>query len=1053
MSSSNLNDLLPFSQLNNDEFRNYTMKHSNALNESDLMNLRNLIFNPFALSKGRGKSHFMLNSDLDPDHNYYNTIINYIDTCDYHDEDSFKRMAKDSANTEFSILHLNIRSILSKYDDFKTYIRSLEHEFSIIGLTETWLNSSNANDFPLPNYHNTGMVRKNKQGGGVSLYINKSYQFRERFDLATNENDVIESQVIELTAKPKNILIGIIYRPPNGKVEEFKECLSGLLQTLDLENKKCFLMGDFNLDLLKIEENRHIKDFTNIMFSSAFYPLISRPTRISNTSATLIDNIFVNKIEESYKCGILFTDLSDHLPVFLTTSNSLRLKRCNAVTIKQRLINEKTINRLCQDLEHQDWNEVYSFDDVQNAYDHFYTILYRLFDKNIPLVKPRSNLHDRGQKALWITKGILKSRKTKNILYKKFKKPIKENESIYKAYRNKFNKVKNAAKKCYYNKEFNEHKGNLRYQWKLINEVINKNQLKPELQDCFVQNETLISDPTEISNKFNEYFVNVGPNLASKIAGTNVNLSTFLGKRLVNSIFLDAVTENEVEFEIRQLSGNKSCGHDEIPPKLVKKIAKHIIRPLTYIYNQSFLTGIIPNDLKIAIVTPVFKANNKEEFSNYRPISVLPCFSKILEKLMYKRLLNYLEKENILFPSQYGFRKKHSTNLAAIELMTKISQAIDNNEYTAGVFLDLAKAFDTVNHEILLRKLDHYGIRGIVHDWFKNYLINRQQIVKYKLVKSDSMTIKCGVPQGSVLGPLLFLIYMNDISKCSKILSFILFADDTNLFYSHKNTDVLVKTMNQELRKITSWLSANKLSLNVKKTHFMIFKTKRKKLNQTLSIEINNQKIHKVKCTKFLGLYIDDELSWKYHIDQITTKISKMTGIMARARHYLSTQTLKTIYNTMVYPYLTYCSVIWSSTYPTRLKSLFTIQKKLVRIMTFARFREESKPLFLALDILNIYELNLYLIALFMYSYFNNNLPEYFINYFRLNENIHSHDTRSASNIFIEYRRTNYGKFSLKYRGAQIWNNLPNTLKISKTYRSFKKSAKVYVRNQTILHY
>ena len=328
---------------------------------------------------------------------------------------------------------------------------------------------------------------------------------------------------------------------------------------------------------------------------------------------------------------------------------------------------------------------------------------------------------------------------------------------------------------------------------------------------------------------------------------------------------------------------------------------------------------------------------------------------------MYKRLLNYLEKENILFPSQYGFRKKHLTNLAAIELMTKISQ------YTLGVFLDLAKAFDTVNHNILLMKLDHYGIRGIVHDWFKNYLTNRQQIVKYKQVKSDSMTIKCGVPQGSVLGPLLFLTYMNDISKCSNILSFILFADGTNLFYSHENAGVLGNTMNQELQKITSWLSTNKLSLNVKKTHFTIFKTKRKKLNQTLSIEINNQKIDKVKCTKFLGFYIDDELSWKYHIDQITAKISKMTGIMARARHCLSIQTLKTIYNTMLYPYLTYCSIIWSSTYPTRLKPLFTIQKKIIRIMTFAKFRDESKPPFLALDILNIYELNLYLIALFMY--------------------------------------------------------------------------------------
>ena len=164
----------------------------------------------------------------------------------------------------------------------------------------------------------------------------------------------------------------------------------------------------------------------------------------------------------------------------------------------------------------------------------------------------------------------------------------------------------------------------------------------------------------------------------------------------------DAVTENEVEFEIRQLIGNTSCGHDEIPPKLVKIIAKHIIRPLTHIYNQSFLNGTISNDFKIAIVTPAFKANNKEEFSNYRPVSILPCFSKILEKLMYKRLLHYLENENLLFPSQYGFRKKHSTNLAAIELMTKISQAIDNNEYKLEVFLDLAKAFDTVNDDILL---------------------------------------------------------------------------------------------------------------------------------------------------------------------------------------------------------------------------------------------------------------------------------------------------------------------------------------------------------------
>ena len=396
----------------------------------------------------------------------------------------------------------------------------------------------------------------------------------------------------------------------------------------------------------------------------------------------------------------------------------------------------------------------------------------------------------------------------------------------------------------------------------------------------------------------------------------------------------------------------------------MKAVSKHIVKPLTHVYNLSFVTGIVPSELKKAVVTPIFKSNDKKSFSNYRPISVLPCFSKILEKLMYKRVVKFLDKHSILSENQYGFRKKRSTNLAIMELVTKISKAIDDKEYTMGVFLDLSKAFDTVNHNILLYKLEHFGIRGVVLEWFKNYLSNREQIVKYKLTVSNGLTIKCGVPQGSVLGPLLFLIYVNDITKSSQILSFILFADDTNLFFSHKDPETLYKTMNQE-------------------------------------------PINQVNYTKFLGLYIDEELTWKYHINHVTMKVAKMTGIMAKARHFLPLKTLLTLYNTMIYPYLTYCNIIWASTYPTRLKPILRIQKKFIRIITFANYTEKSGPLFKSLKILKIFELNTYLTAVFMYSYNHDKLPAFFDNFFQTNESIHSHNTRSSSKVHIEFRRTN----------------------------------------------
>ena len=288
---------------------------------------------------------------------------------------------------------------------------------------------------------------------------------------------------------------------------------------------------------------------------------------------------------------------------------------------------------------------------------------------------------------------------------------------------------------------------------------------------------------------------------------------------------------------------------------------------------MTFQSGIIPDELKIALVTPIFKANEKNKFNNYRAIAVLSCFSKLLEKLMNKRLINFIEKNKILSKHQYGFRQNRSTEFAIIELLDKITRAIDKGEYTIGIFLDLCKAFDTINQRILIKKLEYYGIRGISQQWFQDYLTNRKQIVKYNQVRSKELTITSGVPQGSILGPLLFLLYINDIQHCSKIVSFILFADDTTISHSNKCLKTLNEIMQVEINKVAEWLDINKLSINTSKTKFILFRSYNKKQNFDITVEMNKEKLKQVKNTTFLGIVIDECLIWNEHVDLIGKKL------------------------------------------------------------------------------------------------------------------------------------------------------------------------------------
>ena len=314
---------------------------------------------------------------------------------------------------------------------------------------------------------------------------------------------------------------------------------------------------------------------------------------------------------------------------------------------------------------------------------------------------------------------------------------------------------------------------------------------------------------------------------------------------------------------------------------------------------------------------------------------------------MYKRLYNFLEIHKVLCNLQFGFRASHSVNHALISITESIKTSLDNKKFGCGTFLDLQKAFDTVNHHILLDKLEHYGIRGIALEWFRSYLSNRSQYVSVNCCSSDHLNITRGVPHGSVLVLLLFLIYINDLPNSSSKSSFYLFADDTNIYFESQSLIDLQKVVNRELKHVKKWLDANKLALNVDKTNFVIFDSPQNSLNDTVIIKIGNQYVKQAKYVKFLGLVLDENLSWKYHLNELNNKkLSRTCGIFFKVRHLLPTTVLISLYNSLFSSFLQYGVIVWGLTFDTHIKPIYLLQKKVVRAIAFKSFRSQSISIF-----------------------------------------------------------------------------------------------------------